>query len=212
MREIRNHTESPATTAELQSSDVERVTTETTIASPSGEYSRHSFAQVRSSCHSASTPASNLEPKPTSTRALSRKSPPARPTRAGASSFASPVPGWTNQSDRGPATIVSESLPEAAATGVPIQRDENGSGERSTSRDYPLETRSGGAQPGDGERRRRVADVMQPPPAPRAHRPVRAPAGPGSTRAAAQQAPLRPPRARRGRRTRSGSRASVPSR
>ena len=45
MRAIRSQTASPSTTVELQSSEVVRVTTETTIGSRSGEYSKQSFAQ-----------------------------------------------------------------------------------------------------------------------------------------------------------------------
>jgi len=115
----------------LQSSDAERVTTDTTIGSASGEYSKQSFAQVRSSRHSASTPASKVEAKSTSTRALSRKSPSVGPTRAGASSLATPVPGSTNQSVCGPAEIVSESPSADDATGAPSQRSERGSHESS---------------------------------------------------------------------------------
>ena len=61
IRAIRSQTALPSTTVELQSSDAARVTTETTIGSRSGEYSKQSFAQVCSSRHSASTPASNVE-------------------------------------------------------------------------------------------------------------------------------------------------------
>ena len=107
MRATRSQTAVSSTTVELQSSEVVRVTTETTIASRSGEYSKQSFAQVCSSRHTASTPASNVAANSTSTRALNWKSPLVAPTRPGASSFAVPRPGSTNQSVRGPATIVS---------------------------------------------------------------------------------------------------------
>src|SRR6266404_6005415 len=133
MRAIRSQTALPSITAELQSSDAERVTTETTIGSPSGEYSKQSFAQVRSSRQSASTPASNREANSTSTRALNRKSPVVVPTRAGASSLATPVPGSTNQSVCGPAAIVSDSSSADDEAGATSQRRENG---RFTARDY----------------------------------------------------------------------------
>ena len=45
------------------------------MASRSGENSKHSLAQWRSSIHSSSTPASKVAAKPTVTRALNWKSP-----------------------------------------------------------------------------------------------------------------------------------------
>src|ERR1035437_5132257 len=75
MRETRSHTKRPSTTNALASSATPRLTTETTMGSPAGEYSKQSLAQCRSSIHSSSTPASNVEAKSTLTRALSWKSP-----------------------------------------------------------------------------------------------------------------------------------------
>ncbi len=65
MRETRSHTERPSTTNALASSATPRLTTETTMGSPAGEYSKQSLAQCRSSIHSSSTPASNVEAKST---------------------------------------------------------------------------------------------------------------------------------------------------
>src|SRR5665647_213254 len=75
MRETRSHTERASTTNALASSATPRLTTETTMGSRAGEYSKQSLAQCRSSIHSSSTPASNVEAKSTVTRALSWKSP-----------------------------------------------------------------------------------------------------------------------------------------
>src|SRR5450756_2674205 len=75
MRETRSHTKRASTTNALASSATARLTTETTMGSPAGEYSKQSLAQCRSSIHSSSTPASNVEAKSTATRALTWKSP-----------------------------------------------------------------------------------------------------------------------------------------
>src|ERR1039458_3256743 len=75
MRETRSHTKRPSTTNALASSATPRLTTETTMGSPAGEYSKQSLAQCRSSIHRSSTPASNVEAKSTLTRSLSWKSP-----------------------------------------------------------------------------------------------------------------------------------------
>ena len=53
-----SQTEAPSTTNELQSSDTPLVTTETTIGSLWGEYSKQSFAQMPSLSYTTSTPAS----------------------------------------------------------------------------------------------------------------------------------------------------------
>lgn len=58
IRAIRRQTELPSTTKELQSSETPLVTTETTIGSLLGEYSKHSFAQRSSRAYRTSTPAS----------------------------------------------------------------------------------------------------------------------------------------------------------
>ena len=55
---MRSHTDAPSTTNESQSSDTPRVTTETTMGSRCGEYSKQSFAQTSSRSWSMSTPAS----------------------------------------------------------------------------------------------------------------------------------------------------------
>src|SRR5687768_1109105 len=53
---MRSHTDPPSTTNELQSSDMPRVTTDTTIGSRCGEYSKQSFAHTSSLSCSMSTP------------------------------------------------------------------------------------------------------------------------------------------------------------
>src|ERR1700685_2327393 len=75
MRETLSHTDRPGTMKAFASSETPRHTTETTMGSPAGENSKHSLPQRRSSSQSRSTPASNVEAKPTVTRALSWKSP-----------------------------------------------------------------------------------------------------------------------------------------
>ena len=57
-RAMRSQTDAPSTTNELQSSDTRLVTTETTIGSRCGEYSKQSFPQTRSPSYTTSTPAS----------------------------------------------------------------------------------------------------------------------------------------------------------
>ncbi len=69
---MRSRASSPPTPKPFASSEASRVTTETTIGSASGENSKQSFAQVRSSAWSIRTPASNVASKPTRTRALKR--------------------------------------------------------------------------------------------------------------------------------------------
>src|SRR3954447_15761865 len=75
MREILSHTERSRTKHALASSEISRVTTETTIGSWAGENSKQNFAQWWSSIHTISTPASYWDWKSTVTRALSWKSP-----------------------------------------------------------------------------------------------------------------------------------------
>src|SRR5256885_1436381 len=107
-RATRSQTSRPSTTIELQSSDTPRVTTDTTIGSPSGEYSKQSFAHLRSSLYRTSTPASNDAANWTFTRALRMKSPLVGASSAGASSLGSRTPsGSMNQSDSAPASITS---------------------------------------------------------------------------------------------------------
>src|SRR4051794_28693867 len=118
IRATRSSAALPSTTTELQSSEVPRVTTETIIASPSGEYSRQSFAQVRSSCQSTSAPASNVDANATSSSAARTKSPRTAPTSAGAVRFTASVRGSTNQSVRGPARMRSVSSPTLLSTGA----------------------------------------------------------------------------------------------
>ncbi len=57
---------------ELQSSEAPRVTTETTIGSPAGEYSKQSFAHRSEPIQTTSTPASKVAEKRTLTVALNR--------------------------------------------------------------------------------------------------------------------------------------------
>src|SRR5664280_3174253 len=106
MRETRSHTERASTTNALASSATPRLTTETTMGSPSVEYSKQSLAQCRSSIH-RSTPASNVEAKSTLTGALSWKSPAGgTPSNVAALSMDSalsvePAPGSTKMSCAG---------------------------------------------------------------------------------------------------------------
>ena len=83
MRDTRSQIWGALTTVELQSSDSPRVTTETTIGSPAGENSKASLAHVRSSCHTTSAPASNVDLNSVSTRADKVKSPASGPTSPG---------------------------------------------------------------------------------------------------------------------------------